>query len=186
MINDGTKEYFEKLKIAEQFCKGNIEKAKKMLSGDFKDIIILKGRFSDEDEEYYGFFMTFFSTVFYTIRYNFFVIANYTVALHNPPFDNWQTFYSKMIKTTLAEDYDKLRDEEYNKRFIESLNREELISIIQWVETNDITGMTNLFCKITADVLNVRKAEVDIDFEKTTSLILYENHELNPDKRIKI
>jgi hypothetical protein len=55
------KEYFKRLKQAETHCGGDVELAKKLLAGDYRDAIVFKGRFKDMDDEIYGLFIVIVS-----------------------------------------------------------------------------------------------------------------------------
>ena len=95
-IDDTTKEYFEKLKLAEKFTRGDIEKARQMLRGEFQDVIVIKGRFKDEDEKIFGLFQIFFSIIKYYLIECRCIVSDYASVYNNKPFDNWKIFLSKL------------------------------------------------------------------------------------------
>jgi hypothetical protein len=172
-VNDGTKEYFEKLKLAEEFCNGDVEKAKKMLNGEFRDIIIIKGRFEDDGESIYGFFYSFLSAVSYMPILNDIKITDYTSVMTNKPFNEWKLFLERFERPDLQRDIDPGDMARMNYRMKLSLDITTAVSIIQWVESNSITEITERFSEILTEIME-KPIKVDLDFEKTTSLILHE------------
>ena len=41
---DGARDYFNKLKIVEKYCSGDIETAKKIMKGEYADIVVMAVR----------------------------------------------------------------------------------------------------------------------------------------------
>ena len=95
---DGTNEYFDKLKLAEDFCKGDMDQAKKLLSGELQDIIVVKARFKREDDSYYGLFMLFIDKSTLKIVKSFSIATNIASVFLIKPFVTWKEFALKMQK----------------------------------------------------------------------------------------
>ncbi len=177
---DGARKYFEKLKIVEKFCSGDIDTAKKILKGEYTDIIAIKGRFKDGDDEFFGLFLVFISRMSRSVVFAQSVISHTASVFHHKPFDSWKAFYAKMEKEineaeVVAEKMGLLDG------VLTRLGDLKFFSnIFEWVDTNDIMNLTDRFQKVVNNVLKIEECRVVLDFENTTSLILYEERGIKP------
>ncbi len=169
----GTPGFFKKIAMAEKFCNGNMEKAKRLVSGDFNDILIIKGRFNDAGESFYGFFQSFYSKIFYSLTINHVALTNYTVASQNKPINDWYSFYTRIDKVMKEADYDRKKGIELNSKMKEIFDIKTVIGIIEFASINDITSLTNSFTDYVSRVMGT-PVEVDLDYEDTNSLMLNE------------
>ncbi len=178
--DDGAREYFEKLKIVERFCSGDIETAKRILKGEFADIIVLKGRFRDGLEENFGLFIVCISRITRDVVAARTVISGTASVFHHKPFDNWKVFFSKLEKEIDEADVyvDKIEIMDGVLRRLPELKF--FINIFEWIESNDIMNLTDRFQKIVNNVLQIEDAHVVLDFENITSIVLYEEKGIKP------
>jgi hypothetical protein len=178
--NDGAREYFEKLKIVEKFCSGDIETAKRILKGEFADIIVIKGRFKDGEEENFGLFMVFISRISRSVVTCRSVVSHTASVFHNKPFDNWKLFFSKLEKELSEADIEV----EKTKTLGNVLDRLSELkfygSIFEWVEHNDIMNLTDKFQRIVNNVIGTEDSHVVLDYENITSLVLFEEKGIRP------
>lgn len=172
--NKGSLVFLKKLQMAEKFCNGNTEKAKKILNGEFNDIIIIKGRFCDKNEEVFGLFLLFISRIFYRVTANFFIFTNYTVALQCKPILDWKTFLNKIEKETQNPEFDMKYNKNANNRLKEVLTIKEILPLLEWIESNKFQEITEKFETLLEKTIGKEKIEVDLDFENTTSFVLYD------------
>ncbi|MCP4137268.1 MAG: hypothetical protein GY754_40235 [bacterium] len=179
MGSDGARDYFEKLKIIEKFCGGDVEMAKMVLKGEYQDIIAIKGRFKDMDDGFFGLFLIFISKITKTVVRNFVIVSNSASLYLYKPFDNWRIFIDKLNK----ELNDKVSDTEKTEALMEYLDSLErvpfFINIFDWVEDNDIKNMTEQFQEVIGQIVALDDTEVLLDFETTTSLSLYEDGDIH-------
>lgn len=178
--NDGAREYFEKLKIVEKFCSGDIETAKKILKGEYTDIIVLKGRFKDGEEENFGLFLLFISRITRSVVASRSVISRTASVFHHKPFDKWKIFLSKLEKEISEAEVDSGKMQILDG-VLERLNELRFFNnIYEWVDGNDIMNLTDKFQKIVNNVLDIEDSHVVLDFENITSLMLYEEKGIKP------
>ncbi len=178
--NDGSLVFLKKLQMAEKFCNGNTEKAKKLLNGEFDDILIIKGRLSDEEEEVFGLFLLFISRVFYRVVVNFFILTNYTVALQCKPALDWKTFLNRIEKETQNPEFDLKLNQKVNDRLKELLTIKEIFPLLEWMENNKIREIKEKFELLLEKAVRKQKIEVDLEFEDTTSFVLYDKWKIKP------
>jgi hypothetical protein len=178
--NDGAREYFEKLKIVEKFCSGDTETAKKILKGEYTDIIVLKGRFKDGQEENFGLFIVFVSRITRALVASRSVISHTASVFHHKPFDTWKLFLSKMEKEISEAEIDNGKMQILDG-VLERLDELKFFNnIYEWVDSNDIMNLTDKFQRIVNNVLDIEDSHVVLDFENITSLMLYEEKGIKP------
>ena len=177
---DNAREYFNKLKIAERFCGGNIETAKKVLKGEFTDIIALKGRFKDEEEEFFGLLLVFVSRITRKVIDSRSVISHTASVFHHKPFDNWKIFFNKLEKELSEAEVDRERIEVLNGVLSRLHELKVFDNFFEWVSNNDIMNLTDRFQKILNNVLKVDDCHAVLDFENLTSIVLYEEKGIKP------
>jgi hypothetical protein len=178
--NDGAKTYFDKLKIVEKFCSGDIETAKKVLKGEYTDIVIIKGRFKDDTEDYFGLFLVFISRISKMVIHSYSVISHTASVYHNKPFENWKVFFTRVEKEINEAQIDRDRTEVLNG-VLSRLHELKLFeNIFDWISHNDIMNLTDKFQKIVNNVLKIEDSHVVLDFENITSIVLYEERGIKP------
>ena len=178
--DDGAREYFEKLKIVEKFCSGDIETAKKILKGEFADIVVIKGRFKDDEDENFGLFIVMISRISHAVVLARSVVSHTASVFHHKPFDSWKAFFAKLEKEISEADIDTERMQTINGVFERLAELRFFTSISEWIDTNDIMNLTEKFQKIINNVLDIEDSRVVLDFENITSLVLYEERGIKP------
>lgn len=177
---DGAREYFNKLKIVEKFCSGDIETAKKIMKGEFADIVVIKGRFKDGDEENFGLFVVFLSRLSRSVVSTRSVISRTESVFHHKPFDSWKNFLSKIEKETSEAEVDAERIKTLDAVLGRLGELKFFVSVFEWIDKNDIMNLTDKFEKIINNVLGISDSHVVLDFENITSLALYEEKGIKP------
>ncbi|HOD16407.1 MAG TPA: hypothetical protein PK307_12335 [Spirochaetota bacterium] len=177
---DGARKYFEKLKIVEKFCSGDIDTAKKILKGEFTDIIALKGRFKGAEDEFFGLFLIFISRMTRSVVFGQSVISRTASVFHNKPFDSWKAFFTKMEKEINEAEVDTEKMGLLDGVLQRLGELKFFPNVFEWVDTNDIMNLTDRFQKVVNNVLKIEDCRVVLDFENTTSLILYEERGIKP------
>lgn len=178
--DDGARQYFEKLKIVEKFCSGDIETAKKILKGEYTDIIVLKGRFKDGTEDVFGLFIVIVSRISHSVVMAKSVISHTASVFHHKPFDSWKAFFAKLEKEISEADIDTDKMQTLNGVLERLAELKFFASIPEWVDSNDIMNLTEKFQKILNNVLEIEDSRVVLDFENITSLVLYEERGIKP------
>lgn len=177
---DGARKYFEKLKIVEKFCSGDIDTAKKILKGEYADIIALKGRFKGSEDEFFGLFLVFISRITRKIVFGQSVISHTASVFHHKPFDSWKAFFTKVEKEINEAEIDTEKMNLLNGVLTRLGELKFFPSIFEWVDTNDIMNLTDKFQKVVNNVLKIEDCRVVLDFENISSLVLYEEKGIKP------
>jgi len=179
MTNDGTKEYFEKLKMAEEFANGDINLAKQILNGTFNDIIILKGRFKNKEETSFGLFEIFLNKINLSFIKSYELISSVSSVYRHKPFDSWLLFHKNIEKESenITIDLEKtILLNQLTKRF---LFEETIKTIIEQIEKNEVQKITNTIEQIIDKIPGIGKLNSIIDYEEITSIVLHEKLKIN-------
>ena len=177
---DGARQFFEKLRIVEKFCGGDTDIAKKILKGEYTDVIALKGRFKGGEDEFFGLFLVFISRMTKHVIFAQSVLSRTASVFHHKPFDTWKSFLAKMEKEINEAEIDAERMSLLDGVLNRLGELKFYPNIFEWVESNDIMNLTDRFQKVVNNVLKVEDCRVVLDFENTTSIILYEERGIKP------
>ncbi len=180
MSDKGTQEYFKKLKVATDFCNGNVELAKKMLSGEYKDNLAIKGRFRDEEVKCYGLFLIIINEVLNARLFDDNVIAAYASLWETKPFIEWKFLYSKLEKEADYDNYEMDKTKRLSAVVKKSITPRTVKQIFTLVKRNDILTLTEIFNKLVSRTFNFSNVEVTVDFERVSSIDLEEAISISP------
>jgi len=176
---DDLKEYFKKLKMIEDFVDGDVDIAKMILDGVIKDITVIKGRFKNRDDSYFGLFAIYINKLQFKVLKTSKIISElpsiYRYKPNEPSFE-----FQRIIDKELAEgSHDKEKTQFFSNvidRFVTSKNIE---NIINWIDGNLITDITNFFADLIADMLSLEAPIVLIDFENISSVQFFEKSDMD-------
>lgn len=171
---DNARNYFKKLKMAEELCNGDTEIAKQILQGTMQDVLIVKGRFKNSESTRYGLFMVVLNKIAGAITGIYSISAEYASVYQNKPLTPWKLFLDGIEKEMGEIEYDEEMSSQYNNALKRLLELKKINTIIEWIESNAIMELTDTFTEITNSVFQTDDMEVMIDFEPATSLEIYE------------
>ena len=174
MDTSAAKEYFEKLKLAEKVCKGDTEKAKKLLAGDFHDIDIIKGRFKDTGEDVFGLFVMFLSNITLEPVYCNEIVSYQSYVYLVKPFEHWSLINTRIEKEKNDGAFDGQKTVDLNKTFKTFLSMKNANTLLNLIHDNDISHITDLFRGLLRGTLGYDDMDTVVDFEKDSSLTVLE------------
>jgi hypothetical protein len=174
------KEYFKRLKQAETHCGGDVELAKKLLAGDYRDAIVFKGRFKDMDDEIYGLFIVIVSRVFSSIIETRSIISQLASIYRHRPIEHWHTFISRLEKEKEEAEFDPVLSDQINNALKRFLEVEGVSLLIFLAEGNDIAHLTDQFRNIIQSILKKQDIQIVVDFEQASSMDIHEKTGLSP------
>lgn len=164
-LNDTTR----LINSALRFTKGNVEKAKQMISGQFNDAVAVKGKFSI-GEEIFGIFLIFCNNQTSSIM-NANTLLSTSKSLNEKMRvnDNWKSFYVNFKNYVNTDKGEKslLDSYDFTNHLIESLAGYEAYSDIN---SHNIAVVTEILTEIIYKYNNLGHISCQIDFEDTNSL----------------
>ncbi|MBN2158855.1 MAG: hypothetical protein JW807_05625 [Spirochaetes bacterium] len=154
--------------IAMKYTRGDILKAKEMASGQYQDIMVVKGKFLVEKKRFSGVFLAFFN---YIQEY----IANVSTIISSQPimfertrvFDDWKSLYKDMV--AYRQGSDMMDSENFNYFLLDSFVRYDVFPDVQEKNLDDLTSTVK---DIIAKSFNVDIVKCQIELESTSSLAM--------------
>ncbi len=177
---DNARYYFKKLKLAEELCNGDTETAKRLLQGEFHDVLIIKGRFKDSESTRYGLFLVVLSKLTVSILGNYSIISEYASVYQTTPLAPWRTFLDAIQREKGEIEYDEEMSSQFNNALKRFLEIKKIDQIIRWIDANAIRELTDTFTTICNDLFQIDDIEVVIDFEPGTSVDVFESLGIRP------
>ena len=184
---DQVKEYFRKLKMVEEFVDGNTEIAKMILDGVIKDIIVIKGRFKNNDDNCYGLFMIFINKLHPGVIRTSNIISKLPSLYRHKPLEPSFEFQRLIDKELAHGTHDKEKTQFFSNVIDRFVSNKNVKDIIVWIDGNLILDITNFFTNLVTDMLSIEEPTVLIDFENISSVQFLEKsgldiHALQPEK----
>lgn len=160
----------EQLNIALKYTKGDETLAQKMISGEFNDASIIKGKIVSEINRDFGYFMIFLS------KSGLYVKSIRTVVDHFPYFLDlklnlpWDKFFQEIEKKKSKIDVDRDISVKIGEYFRRKLNASEISKINSFISKSDPKSIIHLFETLFSDNKDTASYQLDIQCEESNSL----------------
>ncbi len=161
-------EQTKKMNIALHYVNGDMQKAKQMVAGSYKDLYVLKCSFTSSSLN--GVFIIFYNHMQFKVINLFTLVApSYSMKKINSH-DEWVIFEKESHAFLASGENDDilsrtLRDKIFNSfsiMFITDLNR--------FLTNNEEISLNRLFQKLIQDALGLQRVECDFSYQLSTSL----------------
>ncbi len=156
--------------IAMQFTHGDEGKAKAMVSGQYNDIIALKGKFLVPDNDNSGMFLAFFNIIDEYIATILTAISPTTEVFDKlRVFDDWKSVFSDYKE--FQGNSHMLDSNTFNDYLLDSFISRDVFPDVQDGKLNDLTTTVN---EVLSQSFNVSFVQSQIELEQTSSLAMVE------------
>ena len=167
--NDSLNDKTRLINIALNFTGGDMDKARAMASGQYQDIISVKGKFLVRDTEKSGMFFAFFNTAEEYIANIDSVIMNTAEPFEDIRiFDDWNILYRDFLEFKNREDSDDSND--FNDFLMDSFISND---VFPWVSERNIDEFTRASQDIITRGFSSGSVTLQVEMEPTSSLNLY-------------
>lgn len=157
----------KKIDIALHYVSGDMEKAKKMVANSYQDMVAMKGKFSSSS--LYGSFLLFFNKYYGTLEHALFVVSpDYQLESMNNR-EDWKIFEKEIMTVRNAGSASRVNNDfsdKFQKGFTLTFGKE----IGRLIDKNDTTQIMYLFQRFMQESTELKRIEVDIELQKTSSL----------------
>ncbi len=157
----------KKIDIALHYVGGDMEKAKKMVANSYQDVIAIKGKFSSSS--LYGVFLLFFNKVYNSLEHALFAVSpDYQIESLNHR-DDWRMFEKEIVNARNSSASSRVNNDfadKFHKGFTIVFSRE----LSRLMDKNDTTQILYVFQRFMQDSVELKRIEVDLEFQKTSSL----------------
>jgi hypothetical protein len=165
---DTFKDVNKQIEIAKKYTRGDIVKARDMVSGQYQDIMVVKGKFLVDEKGLSGLFLAFFN---YIQEY----VANVTAIISSKPvlfektriFDSWKTLHNDL--DSLRESSDIIESQNFTYFLIDSFVGYDVFPDVQ---EHNLDDFTKIMIEIIGKSFNAKSVKCQIEFEPTNSMVL--------------
>ncbi|MCL1833120.1 MAG: hypothetical protein FWG49_01335 [Leptospirales bacterium] len=155
-----------KIEAALKYTNGDMDKAKLMAAGSMLDVIVIKGKFTAEDQKKSGAFLVFFNFIdAYISAMKSTAGSNDSVFTKTNILDSWDIIYKNILEYKSGEDL--LSSEKLGEVLLNSFAQRDLFPYIQ---KEDVDYISSILPDILKESLDSSNIKCQIDFAKTNSL----------------
>ncbi len=157
-----------KINIALYYCGGDMERAKQMAAGSYKDMYAIKARFVSSSLN--GGFIIFFNSI-----YNKFVSSLVAVM---PSYINktletsvdWRIFEKDIAEVLSGNERDDHLGSLLKNRIYDSFNFTFAIELSRLLESKNTIAIERVFQKLIQFILNLQRIDIKVDYQQISSL----------------
>lgn len=165
---DSLNEQTKLINTAMKYTGGDMDRARLMVSGQYNDVAVIKGRMSIEPLDTYGMFYIFLNQVNrYLMNVNSVLSEKLTLYERAPIFNNWKNFYRDFGNTVKQQDESTIGSYEFTSHFASSL---EGYNIFEYVEEDNLDETSETLKEIIAKFFNNNDVQIQIAIDRTSSL----------------
>jgi hypothetical protein len=166
---DNLADQTRKLDIAAFYTSGDIDKARQMLAGSYKDLYAIKGKFSSSSV--YGLFLIFFNHVNMTFNNRIYgIVSNSYVIDDVKTNQNWRSFEKQIEQLLKQGEHDDVLASQIRDELLRGLDFKFANEIKKVMQAGDEIALNHQFQKLAQDRFGFQQMKVSIDFDSTTSL----------------
>ena len=163
-LSDQTK----KINIAQHYTHGDMDKARQMVSGAYRDLYVIKVRFSSST--LYGAFIVFFNHIYKHVAGVQIIVSPSYAVLNLDPSSEWQ-IYDREIKELLDQgDYDQVLVRSFRDKLNTMFSIVELNELSRYLESRNEIAIDNMLRKAIQNSLGLQRVDTNVYYETTSSL----------------
>ncbi len=170
---DSLSEQKKNLNIALYYTHGDQESAKNMLMGSYKDLYVIKARFSASTT--FGVFLLFFNIPYGSLA-NFFVIISHSYSIEKIKTNvDWRAFEKNIDNASKTGAHDneltiKMKDELLTAFTVKMGVDQRANELKKHLELNDEITVNRIFKKFINDKFGFQNIDLSVDYEQISSL----------------
>lgn len=172
-LSDQTK----KLEIASYYTYGDMEKAKQMVAGTFKDIYILKVRLASSS--IYGAIILFFNVNIMIMHDVYALISQGYDLADIKTTQNWRSFENTLMEIESKGEHDHVLGNHLKEELLGSFPRETANRVKALLENNDAIALNHFFQRLLQEKSGFQNIDITVDYEQTTSLDMEMNSQVS-------
>jgi hypothetical protein len=165
-LSDKTK----KFQIALYYTSGDEEKARKMVSGAYLDLCIIKGKFNSSNA--YGAFIIFLSIPELRVVNIYSIISRSFELADIKTNQDWRAFEERLVQIAKKDDYDEVMSANVNETLAKSINMHEIDQILQLIDQDNGIAVNHNFQRLFSDITGFQNVGFSVDYENSSSLAM--------------
>ncbi len=163
-------EQSKKLQIAMYYTYGDDDKARKMLTGSYLDLFVIKGRFSSSSV--YGAFILFFNLDYFKLVHSYSIACRSDETGDVKTSKDWRNFEKEIFEINKAGNLDEVFKGEFSAHLNKIVNMKEFPKLIKLMGQDDGIAVNHEFQRLLTDLTGYQSLDVSIDYEKISSLTM--------------
>lgn len=172
-------EQSKKLQIAMYYTYGDDDKARKMLSGAYMDLFVIKGRFSSSSV--YGAFILFLNLDYSKLIHLYAIADRSDETSEIKTSKDWRNFEKEIFEINNDGNFDEVFTGELKGYLNKIVNMKEFPKLVKLMEQDDGIAVNHEFQRLLSDSTGYQSIDVSIDYEKISSLSM-EMHSVTSSK----
>ena len=160
-------EQTKKINIALFYTGNDMEKAKQMVAGSFKDVVALKMKFTSSS--LYGAMIFFINSIQFRFIDSFLVVSNDYLIANIDNMQDWKTF-EKDIASARANLIDFRLIIEIKDKLDRGFSSAVLTTVAKLIEKNDTIQLSNTIKKFVQESAGLQRVDISMEYQRISSL----------------
>ncbi|MBN1534124.1 MAG: hypothetical protein JXA20_15745 [Spirochaetes bacterium] len=161
-------EQTKKLEIATHYTFGDVEKAKLMVAGTYKDIYAIKARFSSSSIN--GAFLIFFNLHNNMVNSVFLILSHSYAVAEMKTNTDWRAFERQISDQMNQHDHDDVLGSQIKDAMMAGFTMQFNSDLKKLFESGDEIAMNRMFQKFVKDRMGFQNIDISVDYEPITSV----------------
>ncbi len=179
-LSDQTK----KLNIAQHYTHGDMEKAKQMIAGNYRDLYVIKVRFSSST--LYGAFIVFFNHIYKHVAGVQIIVSPSYAVLNLDPSNEWQIYDREINELFEKGEHDQVLVRGFKDKLNMMFSIVELNELARYLESRNEIAIDNMIRKAIQNSLGLQRVDTNVYYQTTSSLEMELNSVSSPKLSIDI
>ena len=161
-------EQAKKLQVALHYTLGDDDKAKRMLSGSYQDILVIKGRF--QSSSVYGAILFFFNSNYFKLMSSYALVSKSFELTDVKTGKDWRNFERQLLEIAEKGGFDEIFTAQIKDNIAKRLTIQEITKIVRLIDQDNAIAANHSLQKFLTDATGFQNIELIVDYENISSL----------------
>ncbi|HSV95361.1 MAG TPA: hypothetical protein VLM75_00350 [Spirochaetota bacterium] len=157
-----------KINIALHYAGGDMEKAKAMVAGSYKDVYVLKARFASST--LHGAVLVFYNGIYNKLIDSVVLVVSTYMTKTIDTATDWKIFEKEILEALAAGDHDTHFETLVKNRFYDGFNQSFCAELTRFLQNDNDIAVERALQKLTQFILNVQRIDIKVDSQHISSL----------------
>ncbi|HPS59591.1 MAG TPA: hypothetical protein PK514_15930 [Spirochaetota bacterium] len=180
-------EQSRKHQIALYYTMGDQDKAKKMVTGGYTDLYVIKCIFSSSSV--YGGFIVFINTAYLKAVSGYIIVTRSFDLVDVKTTKDWRTFEKILVETAKKGEHDEVFSNQIRDGLIKALTLQEVSNLSKLLEQDNGIAINRYMQRFISSVAGLQNMELKADYEQISSLAMelhsFTSAKIQPDEFTK-
>jgi hypothetical protein len=157
-----------KINIALHYAGGDMEKAKAMVAGSYKDVYVLKARFASST--LHGAFLVFYNGIYNKLIDSLVLVVSTYMTKTIDTATDWKIFEKDILEVLSTGEHDTHFETLVKNRFYDGFNLSFCAELTRFLQSDNGIAVERALQKLTQFILNVQRIDIKVDSQHISSL----------------